>query len=336
MRALLKPYPQKDLGIVLLRPPADMLQHFSGKRLLITDEPADLRNAPEGLVLPEVQPIAKHPLISSFLASEPVLYAAGGWEEMTNWVKHNRGCHCSDHAGYHHHEMTHARRKRGVISLCWYHDTQLRNKESVDLDDLALANTMEFVTERIRRWLGEPVGHKISLGELCWWAIGKGIADKLPQKIISEAMGIPYDVPGGQRKEADVNPWAKQPGEVLAENIKPVLALAIDPETPESYLLRPKRRRYENTKYTQWVKRQPCCACGNGSDDPHHIAGNGFGGMATKAHDLFVIPLCRRCHDSLHANTQDWEAEHGTQEHLLLTTLDRALAMGVIATGKVK
>ena len=195
---------------------------------------------------------------------------------------------------------------------------------------------MEFVTERIRRWLGEPVGHKISLGELCWWAVGKGIADKLPQKIISEAMGIPYDVPGGQRKEADVNPWVKQPGEVLAENIKPVLALAIDPETPESFLLRPKRRRYENTKYTQWVKRQPCCACGNGSDDPHHITGNGFGGMATKAHDLFVIPLCRRCHDSLHANTPDWEKEHGTQEHLLLTTLDRALAMGVIATGKAK
>ena len=336
MRALLKPYPQRDLGIVLLRPPADMLQHFNGKRLLITDEPADLRGAPDGLVLPEVQPIAKHPLISSFLASEPVLYAAGGWEAMTNWVKHNRGCQCSDHAGYHHHEMTHARRKRGVLSLCWYHDTQLRNKESVDLDDLALANTMEFVTERIRRWLGEPVGHKISLGELCWWAVGKGIADKLPEKIISEAMGIPYDVPGGQRKEADVNPWAKQPGEVLAENIKPVLALAIDPETPESYALIPKRRRYENSKYTQWIKRQPCCACGNGSDDPHHITGNGFGGMATKAHDLFVIPLCRRCHDSLHANTPAWEEEHGTQEFLVLKTMDRALAMGVIATGKAK
>ena len=336
MRALLKPYPQRDLGIVLLRPPADMLQHFNGKRLLITDEPADLLNAPDGLVLPEAQPIAKHPLISSFLASEPVINNVGGWEAMTKWVKQNRGCQCSDHAGYHHHEMTHARRKRGVLSLCWYHDTQLRNKESVDLDDLALANTMEFVTERIRRWLGEPVGHKISLGELCWWAVGKGIADKLPLKIISEAMGVPYDAPGGQRKEADVNPWAKQPGEVLAENIKPVLALAIDPETPESYALIPKRRRYENSKYTQWIKRQPCCACGNGSDDPHHITGNGFGGMATKAHDLFVIPLCRRCHDSLHANTQDWENEHGTQEHLLLTTLDRALAMGVIATGKAK
>ncbi len=336
MRALLKPYPQRDLGIVLLRPPADMLQHFNGKRLLITDEPADLLNAPDGLVLPEAQPIAKHPLISSFLASEPVINNVGGWEAMTNWVKHNRGCQCSDHTGYHHHEMTHARRKRGVLSLCWYHDTQLRNKESVDLDDLALANTMEFVTERIRRCLGEPVGHKISLGELCWWAVGKGIADKLPEKIISEAMGIPYDVPGGQRKEADVNPWAKQPGEVLAENIKPVLALMVDPDAPKTNMKNPKPEKLVHANYTRWVKKQPCCGCGNQSDDPHHITGNGLGGMGMKASDFHVIPLCRRCHDALHANTSQWEEEFGSQTDLVIKTQNRAIALGVISVTNAK
>ncbi len=141
---------------------------------------------------------------------------------------------------------------------------------------------------------------------------------------------------GTQQKESDTNPYEKEPRESLVSNIKPVLALAIDPETPESYLRIPKRRRYENTKYTQWVKRQPCCGCGEGADDPHHITGNGFGGMATKAHDLFVIPLCRRCHDSLHEDVAAWEEEHGTQELLVLKTLDRALAIGVIATGKQK
>ena len=41
--------------------------------------------------------------------------------------------------------------------------------------------------------------------------------------------------------------------------------------------------------------------CGNQADDPHHIIGHGLGGMGTKADDLFVIPLCRKCHNELHA-----------------------------------
>ena len=337
MRALLKPYPQRDLGIVLLRPPGDMLQHFSGKRLLITDEPADLRGAADGLVPVEAQPLSRDPRLAAFLSSERVIGLAGGWDALAHWVKRNRSCQCTDFGGqYHHHELVQVRRVRGTVSLCWTHDNEYRDKESAKLDAAALANVTEFVTEAIRARSRLPDGHRLTLPELCWWATSKGLAAQLPEEVICEALGVKYRAPGTQMKESDTNPHEIEPREALVSNIKPVLALAIDPETPESFLLRPKRRRYENTKYTQWIKRQPCCACGNGSDDPHHITGNGFGGMATKAHDLFVIPLCRRCHDSLHANTQDWENEHGTQEHLLLTTLDRALAMGVIATGKAK
>lgn len=337
MRVLLKTYPQRDLGIVLLRPPGDMLQHFSGKRLLITDEPADLRGVPDGLVPVEAQPLSRDPRLAPFLSSERVIGLAGGWDALKLWVKRNRGCQCTDFGGqYHHHELVQVRRARGMVSLCWYHDNEYRDKESAKLDAAALANVTEFVTEAIRARSRLPDGHRLTLPELCWWATSKGLAAQLPEEIICEALGVKYRAPGTQMKESDTDPYEKEPREALVSNIKPVLALAIDPETPESFLQRPKRRRYENTKYTQWVKRQPCCACGNGSDDPHHITGNGFGGMATKAHDLFVIPLCRRCHDSLHANTQAWENEHGTQEHLLLTTLDRALAMGVIATGKAK
>lgn len=58
--------------------------------------------------------------------------------------------------------------------------------------------------------------------------------------------------------------------------------------------------------------------------------------MRTKAHDMFVIPLCRQCHDKLHANTAEWEEENGSQLLLAMRTMDSALAMGVIATGKAK
>lgn len=337
MRALLKPYPQRELGIVQFALPADMVKFFSSKRLLITNEPADLHTAPDGLVPAEAQSLSRDPRLSGFLSSPEVIGKVGGMAALTLWVKRHRACECPDYNGeYHHQELNQVIRGRGVVCLCWAHDNEFHGKESPKLDATAQVNAAEFVTEAIRYRYGLPDGRHLTLPELCWWAVSKGLVHLLPEEVVCAALGMKYNPPGGQRKEADVNPWEKQPREELANNIKPVLALAIDPETNESYMLRPKRRRYENTQYTQWVKRQPCCACGNGSDDPHHITGNGFGGMATKAHDLFVIPLCRGCHDSLHKDVAAWEAEHGTQEHLLLTTLDRALAMGVIATGKAK
>jgi hypothetical protein len=53
--------------------------------------------------------------------------------------------------------------------------------------------------------------------------------------------------------------------------------------------------------------------------------------MGTKAHDLFVIPLCRAHHDELHADPVAFEAKHGDQLELLFRFLDRALEIGVLA-----
>ncbi|WP_325169078.1 DUF968 domain-containing protein [Pantoea agglomerans] len=54
----------------------------------------------------------------------------------------------------------------------------------------------------------------------------------------------------------------------------------------------------------------------------------------TKAHNLFVSPLCRSHHNELHGDARSFEAKYGTQPELIIRTLDRALALGVIATGK--
>lgn len=55
------------------------------------------------------------------------------------------------------------------------------------------------------------------------------------------------------------------------------ITLHADPESPESFMLRPKRSRWESTKYTLWVKSQPCACCNQQADDPHHIIGHGQG-----------------------------------------------------------
>ena len=110
---------------------------------------------------------------------------------------------------------------------------------------------------------------------------------------------------------------------------KPVLNLTIDPEPPASLMLKPKPQRWINDNYLQWVKSQPCCVCGATADDAHHLIGYGQGGMGTKAHDLFTIPLCRIHHSELHRDPKEWESEHGSQIAFLIRFLDRSAALGV-------
>lgn len=51
--------------------------------------------------------------------------------------------------------------------------------------------------------------------------------------------------------------------------------------------------KIENEKYLAFVRRLPCCSCGNdGPCDPHHLS--------TRSNDLSCVPLCRTCHQIYH------------------------------------
>lgn len=113
------------------------------------------------------------------------------------------------------------------------------------------------------------------------------------------------------------------------EVLKPVLRLSVNPEPPASFMKKPKLQRWVSEKYLRWVKSQPCCICNSIADDAHHLIGHGQGGIGTKSHDLFTIPLCRIHHDELHKDKTEWEREHGSQLVLLFQFLDRSIGLGV-------
>lgn len=46
---------------------------------------------------------------------------------------------------------------------------------------------------------------------------------------------------------------------------------------------------------------------------------------------FFVLPLCRKHHDELHADTVAFEEKYGSQLELIFRFIDRALAIGVLA-----
>lgn len=313
---------------------------FHQRRLLISMVPDELSKFGIGEIPPANQSLMDDERLKAFFMDKRVITAAGGIENMKIWLEHGKDCqwkHGED--DYHDKNMTVTDYEQSAVRLCWYHDTKLRGHLVEGLDELVYINQAEYVIRDAMIHLQLPQGHQLSFPELCWWASLKGVLDVLPEAAARVVFRLrPEELIKPVCREADIQPEraATEMIQEVVERVKPVLSLAIDPETPESFMLRPKRRRWENAKYTQWVKRQPCCGCGSQADDPHHITGNGMGGMATKAHDLFAIPLCRRCHDELHANTAEWEEINGSQILLLVKTLDKALAMGVITTGKAK
>lgn len=73
----------------------------------------------------------------------------------------------------------------------------------------------------------------------------------------------------------------------------------------------------KDPKHLARVRKLPCSVCGAaGPSEAHHPRGYRWGcGMGKKAHDKYVIPLCRFHHHAYHTMGVDsWEKEFGTHE----------------------
>ena len=337
MRMLLTPYLQRDLGVVLLRPGSELLHYFSGqRRLLIANEPEELKPLPSGLLQVADQSLANDPRLLPFFLHERVIGAAGGVTALREWLSRGTECQWSHGDGYHHHNMDILDYDGLPVRLCWHHENILREQTHATLDLLAAQNVADWLVYRARVHFHFREDHQLSLPELCWWAVLKGVSDLLPDSVARSALRLPPAlVETGTRKESDIV-WEKAPQAIInerVEKVKPALLVDVDPAPPAGFMLRPKLTRWECEKYTQWVKSQPCCCgCGLPADDPHHIIDHGLGGTGTKPHDIFTIPLTRKCHNELHDDVAAWEAKYGSQLFHLVRTLNKAFGIGAITT----
>lgn len=344
MRALLTPIVIHQLDQVILKPGRDLLPIFlSGRRVLVELEPADMLDLPSGAVPAARQPLAEDPLLVPFFTDERVILAAGGISSLESWLL-KRIKHCQwPHADYHHREIVTMRHEPAAIALCWSCDNKLRDHFTSQLGDIARKNVIEWVIFSILTTLGYNSERVLSVAEICWWAIYQSIPDTITESLARQALRIPVEEHKSVQKESDTRPSIPSTQMLhdragpyinrvpLAPPPKPVITLAVDPESPQTLFARPKRIRWENLKYLQWVKTQPCQCCSQPADDAHHLIGWGQGGMGTKAHDILTLPLCRRHHDELHRDSQAFEQKHGTQPEMIIRLLDRAYALGVLA-----
>ncbi|EDT1794769.1 DUF968 domain-containing protein [Salmonella enterica subsp. enterica] len=370
MRAILTAFPQNGARVTLLK--SGNLTHRlrDGQRIMISDVPRQLDNVPAGEIPESGQWLAQDEALQPFFSDSRVINAAGGQEGLKTWTGRMPDCQCA--GGDHVRNLTTAQTPDGgAVRLCHACDNVHYMKGYRDLSEIITRNRSEWIMDYARMSLRLNADHQLTLPELFCWAVLHGVADAMPMNVMRRFASLPEDeVLTGAIKEADINPWQlsarqiveKKAGEGMAaippdihtvpgtkniikssglnetatERVKPVLTLSIDSNPATGYMRKPKMIRLELPGYTQWVKRQPCCGCGRLADDPHHIIGNGFGGTGTKACDLLVIPLCRTCHDALHADIRAWEEQNGSQLLWLARTLARATGIGAINAARAE
>ncbi|EAC1476332.1 DUF968 domain-containing protein [Escherichia coli] len=347
MRVLVTPEIAHRLGIVLFRPGPDAMPLFMQGRVLVEPEPKSMRGLPSGVVPAVRQPLAEDKSLLPFFSDERVIRAAGGAGALSDWLlRHVKSCQWP-HGDYHHSETVIHRYGTGAMVLCWHCDNQLRDQTSESLEHLAQQNLAAWMIDVIGHAVSGTQERELSLAELSWWAVRNQVADALPEAVLRRSLGLRAEKIRSMYRESDIVPGEQTATSILKQrtkNLAPlphahqqnppqektVVSIAVDPESPESFMKRPKRRRWGNEKYTRWVKTQPCACCGKPADDPHHLIGHGQGGMGTKSHDIFTLPLCREHHNELHVDPLAFEEKHGSQVDLIFRFLDHAFATGVL------
>ncbi|WP_343122087.1 DUF968 domain-containing protein, partial [Escherichia coli] len=314
MRVLLRPVLVPELGLVVLKPGRESIQIFHNPRVLVEPEPKSMCGLPSGVVPAVRQPLAEDKSLLPFFSNERVIRAAGGAGALSDWLlRHIKSCQWP-HGDYHHSETVIHRYGTGAMVLCWHCDNQLCDQTSESLEQLAHQNLSAWMIDVIRHAISGTQERELSLAELSWWAVCNQVADALPESVLCRSLGLPVEKIRSVYRESDIVPGEQTATSILKQRTKNIalplhvhqqqpplqektlVSIAVDPESPAQYLQRQKPQREEMPVYTRWVKTQKCMTCGNQADDPHHIIDHGLGGMGTKADDLFVIPLCRKCH----------------------------------------
>ncbi|WP_141219554.1 DUF968 domain-containing protein, partial [Escherichia coli] len=272
MRVLLRPVLVPELGLVVLNPGRESMPVFYNTRVLVEPEPKNMRALPSGEVPAVRQPLAQDKSLLPFFSDERVIRAVGGAGALSDWLlRHVKSCQWP-HGDYHHSETVIHRYGTGAMVLCWHCDNQLREQTSDSLEQLAQQNLAAWMIDVIRHAMNGTQEWELSLAELSWWAVCNQVADALPEAVLRRSLGLRAEKIHSVYRESDIVPGEQSATSILKQRTKnialpphvhqqqkppqekAVVSIAVDPESPESFMKRPKRRRWVNEKYTRWVK----------------------------------------------------------------------------------
>ena len=95
-----------------------------------------------------------------------------------------------------------------------------------------------------------------------------------------------------------------------------------------------KVKTWRSEKYLNFIRQQNCANCFKPCEvsgiEAHHVNGEKLGGgTGLKESDAFTIPLCRVCHNAVHANKGLID-----QKRTALLMLEKAINEGILVIAK--
>ncbi len=337
---VLKPFPQDELGLLVLKPGTRLLNQFikklGGKRVLVMPLPDSLATVGSGslgefaVLQTNDNPLVDNLHLQEFFAKPEVQKILGN--DFRTWVERIQHCQAED-GDYCDKNLTVRALDKGAVRLCWHHDNMDILPDG--LKTLANKNLMLWALERVQGQLMEK--QPVNLSSVLWWSVKNGVYEFLPSQLLVDAF---------QRKEERrwVGNGYKSTGVRYTESVheelerlaKPVKTLEVDAEPPALFMARPKPTTWHSAAYLKFVRSLPCVVTGSkGTDtDPvvaHHLILHGEGKMGGKAHDMFTIPIKASEHRKLHDDVDGWEQKHGSQLLHVKNTIKKALDLGALS-----
>ncbi|HCA2100877.1 TPA: DUF968 domain-containing protein, partial [Citrobacter freundii] len=271
MRALLTPEVAPMTGVVIFRPGSELMHLFRRGRVLIEPQTESMAELPSGLLPETTQELQNDPLMRDVFENQKVIHRAGGLNSLDAWLERKLECQYP-HSEWHDRNYTITRHAPGSIRTCWGCDLKIRDQFTEGLAGIARENLVSWLLKVVNGQFGFSEDHVLTLPEFCWWMVRSDLADEIPEAVAHKALRMKKESHQSVTRESDIVP-ALPAQQLVQEKAKKIVAMKVDPETPESFMLKPKRRRWVNEKYTRWVKAQPCACCNKQADDPHHLIG---------------------------------------------------------------
>jgi hypothetical protein len=158
------------MGVVLLRPGADLMPMFRRGRVLIEPAPEKYSDYATGVIPPATQPLAEDPVLKPVFENKDVILRAGGISSLEAELERRFECQYP-HGSWHSENFTLFRHEPGSIRLCWACDNLVRDQYTETLAGIARENLVSWLITVIRSQLGFNEDHQLTIPELCWWLV---------------------------------------------------------------------------------------------------------------------------------------------------------------------
>lgn len=326
MKVIISPFAQQNTGVAIFSVDTDTARLITSyKRFVMEPLPREHEGLNDGVVRSEFT-LAGSQMLASFFESKEVVDAIGGIESLKAWVHRNKGCCQAPDNTDHDNKFSVTAYGNSALKLCWYHDNSYMLKSRDDLNDILRMNRINWILETIAVELRLPVGKDLSVIELCWWAIGRNLANYLPVDAGRIALcRDKEEVPTGTLKESDIV-WNASDSELMAKYEGEITRIGVNEDSGLLYMRRPKPITGKSASYRRFVMSRPCEGCGGVVTTPYLYRHKGL-----REHDRYLVPLCSSCSREADLNLKDWEQQHGKKLYIVASQLfDFAIEHGVI------